>query len=261
MNVKKLLYFFWALISFALNGESLSAKIISPRESLTNSQKYFDRGYYGEAVKSLSKLSITRDFDNADDMKQALKIRAISYCELKEKAQAIDSIKELLSIDPKFRFDPFETPKEVLEIAADEIKLIEEKNEKLANIGNENLSKVTENIDLSPPPAQFKNEKGSLTYAFLPFGINHFYKKSFIKGSIYSSLEAAGLIANIGAFWWKQNYLDSFGSSRLNEGSQKKAFDLAQTIQYIGLGLFLGAFTASVVDALVEYFRFEAQNS
>ncbi|MCA9507879.1 MAG: hypothetical protein KC505_05610 [Myxococcales bacterium] len=223
----------------------------SPKEHLHSATTLFNRGHYKQAIEQLSDIDVRKDFDDSDDMKIALKIRAISLNESGDKTGAIENIRELYFLDPHYRFDAFDTPSDVMQLAERELKVIEEKNKQLASIKISQplvnaQAKTQQKINLTKPKMPISN-------TLFPFGINHYLLNSPIKASVYLSLQGLSLLGNIGAYWWKQSYLDEFGSSRLSKPEYKSRFEAAQIIQYVALGTFVVSLGASIVDALITY--------
>lgn len=236
----------WPLLTLFL-ALSLNATK-SPRELLRQSSELFDEGRYGEALKIIENIDIRSAFDSSEDMKLAFKIRAIAYSQIGQEKEAREIIKELLFIDPNYKFDPFDTPPVVIRLAVEEQKAILEKNERLALVRPN-----TESSAISPPEKKLAiNAPPSFATSLFPFGINHYYLGSPVKGSIYLGLQTLGLAANIGAFWWKQSYLQKFGVARLENNAHKNRFQAAQVVQYVALSTLLVAFGVSVVDAIIE---------
>lgn len=231
----------------------------SPKERLLNGVALFNKGQYGAALAQLKTIDVRKDLDNSDDIKLALKIRAIALNETGDTNGAIENIRELYFLDPNYRFDAFDTPSEVMALALNELKVIEEKNQQLALIkpsipaSPPQTPHVTEKIIIAQPQTPF-------VATLFPFGINHYLLNSPIKGTVYLSLQAFGLAANVGAYWWKQSYLNNFGTSRLENPAHKRRFESAQIIQYVSLGVFAASFTASIIDALINYSKSSAQN-
>lgn len=219
----------------------------SPQEHLALSQRFFDQGKYIQALKELAGLDVRVDFDSSEDMMRALKIRAISYAETNALEQAREAIRELLFIDPSYNFDPFDTPKRVCELAETEAKIIWEKNQQLALLKSQvpQFETPAKNFDIKYKPSFFTT--------MLPFGINHFSLGSTTKGTIYLSLQAASLLANIGAFWWKQSYLEKVFVPRLASSEDKRNFQAAQITQYVALSTLLAALTVSIIDAMISF--------
>jgi hypothetical protein len=209
---------------------------LSPRELLATSQALFDQGHYDKALQILKNINIKRDFDSSEEIMNALKIQAISLTQLKDINAAQQIIREIFFIDPNYVFDPFDTPKRVVELAEVEAKNIKEKNQQLKNI--------------TIMPVAEKAKSSFLARNFLPLGFN-FYDYSKTKSIVYFSLQTTSLIANISAFWWKQRYLESFGSSRLIDNKYKNNFNRLQITQYLSLSLFLATFTVSIIDAII----------
>jgi tetratricopeptide (TPR) repeat protein len=235
-----LLSIFTAYINFSLHAET------SAHDLLVHSQARFDQGNYAKALEALAKLNVRLDFDSSEDMITALKIRAISYSQTKQISLAEEAIRELLFIDPKYNFDLFDTPKIVVEIAEREAKIIADKNKQLALVKiPAPIHNITQNLDL--------NKKTGFLTIFLPFGLNHYYLKAPTKALTYFSLQAFGVAANIGAFWWKQSYLEKLGSPRLEHIADRSKFQVAQITQYIALSTLLAAFTVSIIDAMISY--------
>ncbi len=220
----------------------------STKESLASALVFFNKDNCKSALKELSGIDVSTAFDNSDDMKLALKIRVTCSSELGDEKTAQESIQELYSIDPQYRFNAFDTPASVIELANKEVQKIEAKNKELALLTKKDSPSKTaaKTIVISPP------QKPKIGTALFPFGINHYLMNAPLKGSIYLSLQSLGLLANIGAFWWKQSYLHSFGSSRLLNAQEKNAFNTAQNIQYIALGTFITALGVSIIDALLQ---------
>ena len=96
----------------------------SAQEYLSLSQTYFNQGKYSKALQELAGLDVRIAFDSSEDMINALKIRAISYAETNALEQAREAIRELLFIDATYKFDPFDTPKRVCELAETESRII-----------------------------------------------------------------------------------------------------------------------------------------
>lgn len=223
--------------------QAVALEASTAKEKLLASINAFDRGQYQEALKLLADIDIRDDLDDSDDMKMAFRVRAISYAETKDELRAEETIRELLFLDPNYKFDLFDTPALVVQMAQKEKDLIKEKNKHLATLTN---------IE-APKPAPLILEKPGMGKAFLPFGLNHFYTDSEIKGGIYLSVQSLGLLTNIAAFWWKQSYLNSFGGHRLLEPELRGSFNTAQIMQYVGLGALIGGFVVSVIDALIQF--------
>jgi len=219
----------------------------SAQEMLAQSQAHFDQGQYAKALRALADLDVRVDLDSSEDMMRALKIRAISYAETNAIAQARDTVRELLFIDPDYKFDLFDTPKRVVELAQAESKIIYEKNQRLALVKNQ-VPRFEELEKIIQP-----KYKPSFFTMFLPFGINHFSMGSFTKGTIYLSVQAASLLTNVGAFWWKQSYLEKAFTPRLASPNDKKNFQAAQITQYVALSTLLAACAVSIIDALIGF--------
>lgn len=237
---------FFTLMFFCMTG--LSVITSSPQALLQESQTRFNQGQYESALQALKSLNIARDFDNSEDMLIAFKIKAISLAQQDKLEQAKEIIRELLFIDPDYKFDPFDTPTLVLKLAQSEGQQIAEKNKSIAIARDQVTSLVN-------PPIIEKvvvvEKKPNFLVSFLPFGFNHYYLGSKTKGSIYLSLQAASLLTNITAYWWKQSCLESFGSNRLSDISKRSHFSIAQQTQYIALGTLVAALTVSIIDALI----------
>lgn len=219
----------------------------SAQEFLAQSQSHFDQGQYAKALRALADLDVRIDLDSSEDMMRALKIRAISYAETNAIAQARETIKELLFIDPNYKFDLFDTPQRVVELADEESKIILEKNQELALVKNQ-VPRIEE-----PEKIITVKYKPSFFTTILPFGINHFSLGSPTKGSIYLSLQAVSLLTNIGAFWWKQSYLEKAFVPRLTSQNDKKRFQTAQITQYVALSTLLASLTVSIIDAMIGF--------
>lgn len=219
----------------------------SAQQHLAQSQLFFDQGKYAQALQELKSLDVRVDFDSSEDMMRALKIRAISYAETNDLVQARETIRELLFIDPAYSFDPFDTPKRVCELAQTESKEIWEKNQQLALLKSQvpRFIAPEKTLDLKYKPSFFTT--------FLPFGINHFSVGSTTKGTVYLSLQAVSLFANIGAYWWKQSYLEKVFVPRLASPHDKRNFHAAQITQYVALSTLLAALTVSIIDAMIGF--------
>lgn len=231
----------------------------TPRERLLAGVQLFDKGQYEAALRILSLIDVRKDLDNSDDMKLALKIRAISFSETGDNQGSAESIRELYFLDPNYRFDAFDTPSAVVELATRELSIIEQKNQQLALI-----KPVSEPVVEAKPlligEKIISKPKNNLATTLFPFGINHYLLNKPLKGSIYLSLQALSLAANIGSYWWKQSYLSTFGASRLENSTNRTGFNTAQTFQYIALGAFVTALGASIVDALIDYAKSSSQS-
>lgn len=221
----------------------------SAQQVLEKSRASFDRGHYSEALKSLYMLNIKSDLDNSDDMKLAFKIKAIAHHALHEEEKSKEAIRELLFMDPDYQFNPFDTPEALVILAKAEQKAIEKKNEHLALVRENNLEVAIK--DSFMPKDNFLTPKPKLVSTLFPFGINHFYQSSPVKGGVYLGLESLGIALNIGAFWWKQSYLTRFGEPKLQDMSNLKHFETAQVIQYVALGSTLLFYVISVIDAFI----------
>lgn len=244
------------LVILVIIGLSSTTNASSKREQLLESNALFDKGQYKKALNALANINVRTDFDSSDDMKLALKIRAIAYEETGDRPHARESIRELFFLEPTYVFDPFDTPQAVVTLAQQEKLAIEEKNKRLATIKSEteNAKEMPAIETAASPPEEkivFIERRPSAVTTLFPLGINHFYLRSPVKGSIYLSLQTLGLAANITAFWWKQSYLDSFGSRQLKDPSYRDRFYTIQIIQYVGLGTWIASFAISVVDALI----------
>lgn len=249
---------FLMLIFTTLCTTSLMATLDRAKDRLAASLTHFDKGQYQQALKQLQEVHVQKDFDSSDDMKLALKIRAIAYDEIGDVVQAKEAIRELLFLDPAYKFDAFDTPARVVSLADQERVAIEYKNKQLATV----KGKIEQNVQKITPPKKsdfYVVEKPKIITTLFPLGLNHYYLSSPIKGGIYLSTQVLGLAANIGAFWWKQSYLKKFGSSDLKHLSYENRFHTAQTIQYIGLGAMITGYAVSVIDALIRFQFMPAQ--
>lgn len=227
-----------------------------PKTTLAMASSHFDRGNFKEALLVLNTLDIHADLDSSDDMKLAFKIRAISYHAVNDEKNALETIKELLFLDPDYTFDPFDTPAPVVKLAQQQKALIEEKNKQLASIRTDNNSQEHRNDQLErrlviAPPHP--------VVTLFPLGINHFYLQSPTKGATYLSLQLIGLATNIGGFWWKRSYLDGFGSSHLKDEAMHARFETAQVVQWVGFTALLLSFSVSVIDAVLSLKKTPAQ--
>ena len=234
------IYFFSMILIFA---SQISAGP-SAQDLLSQSQIRFDHGEYSKALELLKNLDIRHDFDSSEDMITAFKIRAISYTETKDLERAKETIRELLFIDPDYKFDLFDTPKSVVVLAEAEAKEIFEKNKLLQQVKTQEISK---NLDLSYKP------KVSFFTTLLPLGLNHYYLGNSLKGTVYLSIQTASLAANIGAFWWKQSYLTAYGIPRLKSYEDRFKFNAAQITQYVALSTLIAALGVSIIDAMISY--------
>lgn len=222
----------------------------SAQERLASALDLFNKDKCSLALNLIKTLDVRKDLDNSDDMKLALKIRAICASEMKKEQEAQESIQELYFIDAGYNFSPFDTPAAVIELATRERKKIEDKNKQLATLSAKTANSPT--LTVASQTIKVPSIEVKTSTALFPFGINHYLMNAPLKGTIYLSVQSLGLLANIGAFWWKQSYLDSFGSSRLMNASEKNSFTAAQTIQYIALGTFIAALGVSMIDALLQ---------
>ncbi|HXW52606.1 MAG TPA: hypothetical protein VEL47_00745 [Myxococcota bacterium] len=229
----------------------------SAKEALHESATQFDKGHYKKALLLLKSINIRSDLDSSDDMKLAFKIRAICYEETGDVPHAQETLRDLLFLDPSYQFDPFDTPTSVLELAEQERALIDKKNQQMASKKIE--AQASQKLDEQKPLVEleknslFVERKPRFVTTLFPAGLNHFYLGSPIKGGIYLSLQTLGLGTNILAYWWKQSYLQSFGSGLLKDQNNRGRFETAQMIQYIGLGAMLIGYGASVIDAVLEW--------
>ncbi len=214
----------------------------SPQELLQQSQTYFDQGNYTKALALLAPLNIRQDFDSSEDMIAAFKIRAVAYAQIGEQERTKEIIKELLFIDPHYKFDPFDTPKSVVDLAEAEAQEIFVKNQRIINAKSQNAQLK------SPPDFSYKP---SFSTVFLPFGLHYYYTGSPTKGSVHLALQTIGLVGNIGAFWWKQSYLEKFGVSRLRAPEDKSRFYAAQITQYVALSMLIGSLGVSIIDGII----------
>lgn len=231
----------------------------SAKERLKESSAYFDKGLYQKALDSIKDIDIRNDFDNSDDMKLAFKIRAISYDQTDNPKEASETIRELYFIDPAYNFDPFDTPESLVLLARKVKTLIDEKSRQLASARNEAHLEQGPLSDNSPPedsPKErtiFIEKKPHAVATLFPLGLNHFYLNSPLRGGIYLSMQTLGLVTNVAAYFWKQSYLDNYGSHRLKSASYQASFETAQMIQYIGFTTIVISYGISVIDALIRY--------
>jgi tetratricopeptide (TPR) repeat protein len=248
-------FFFFCLLT------SLSQALAqSPHELLIKGNEHFNKGEYKEALLSLESINVRKDLDNSEDMKLAFKIRAIAHTQMAEEEKALETIRELYYLDPAHRFDPFETPQAVLDLAEKELKAIESKNARLNSL----KPKASKEEALEEKPSVLEKtvlveKRAPFLTNFIPFGVNHFMQQSPIKGSIYLGLQTASLVTNIAAFWWKESYLNGFDVPRLRDQGYKSRFDAAQTTQYVALGAFVFSLAVSIIDALITYSKSPAQ--
>lgn len=221
---------------------SLTANNNTAKQDLLLSIGNFNKGNYRKAIKNIEHLDIRKHLDNVEDMKLGFKIRAISYEQTGQTELAKKTIKELFFLDPNYNFDPFDSPKSVVEIAKKEKSQILKKSNELLSV--KKSSSESKNI-LMKKPAFVNN--------FFPFGVNHFSLKSPVKGSIYLSLQAAGVVTNVLSFWWKQSYLSGFNSPRLIRDEARNKFNAVQAVQFVGLGIALVGYVVSVIDAMITH--------
>ena len=93
-------------------------------------------------------------------------------------------------------------------------------------------------------------EKNYYIFNFTPFGLGQFQNGQPVKGSIFLSLQALSLAANIGSYFGIELLRGADGKfSSKNLGTAK---DL-RTIQYGSLAVFAAIYLWSVIDALVHY--------
>lgn len=225
---------------------------VNAKESLQKSVALFDKGQYEKALEQLQNINIRSDFDNSDDIELAYKIRAIAYAETGQKIKAREVIRELFFLNENYIFDPFDTPTSVIELAHQEKAVIEQKNKYLASVKSEAQEEKAIAGNKEEKIIFIEKKLPAFTTLF-PFGINHFLENSKLSGSIYLSAQALSLGINIAAFWWKESYLDGFGSSHLLDPQSSTKFKTAQMLQYIGLGGLLISYCASIIDALIRF--------
>jgi hypothetical protein len=236
---------FWLLIA-VLNSQNSFASS-KGKMVLTDSENHFNRGNYKDALDAIKSINIHNDLDNSDEIKLALKIKAIAYFLLGEEKMAVESIHDLYYLDPAYVFDPFDTPPPLVKLANQQKEIIKQKNQELLEIKALNMKKMNK---ITKETIMVEN-RPSLMVSLLPFGMNHFYLESPFKGGVYASLQGAGLLANIGAYWWKQSYLLGNGRVSLKRSTIEKNFAVAQYIQWTAFA-FLGlSFAISVIDALL----------
>lgn len=212
-------------------------------------QDHFEKDRCKEAIKLLKNIDPKIDLENAETMINIYKIKAICYFEIGDLINAKNAIKELYLIDPNFTFDAFSTPKEVVDLANIEKKMIEEKSLKLTNEKMDFFKRENNNsINLI-------KEKKILPFgtSLFPFGINHYLLEHKIKGPIYLFSQSLLLATNISSFLVKQSYFKGFGIYELADLNNEKKFSQAQNIQFISLGAFLMIYTVSVIDALANF--------
>jgi hypothetical protein len=239
------------LVSLALCSSFTARASLSAKESLALASSHFDKGQYKNALDAIKSLNVRNDLDNSDEMKLAFKIRAIAFEQTGDQKSAVETIRELFFLDSNYNFDPFDTPISVVKLAQQEKSLIDEKNKHLAAIKTTNPENSPQQIPIKQSIALEKRPHASVT--LFPFGINHFYLGAPFKGGVYLSLQALGLLTNIGAFWWKQSYLETFGRPHLKEESYRGRFETAQIVQYLGFSTLILSFSISVIDALISF--------
>lgn len=255
-----------AILVFFFTFAKASHPVTSAKELLNSSSAHFDKGQYKKALELIAFIDIRSDFDSSDDMKLAFKIRAIAYEQTGDIKRASETIRELFFIDPSYKFDPFDTPKTVVALAHKEKMAIDEKNQHLASAKNEaqlelGLTKRA-TVEKEPLPERtnlFIEKRPHMVTTLFPLGLNHFYLSSPTRGGIYLSLQSLSLATNIAAFWWKQSYLDGFGTHRLKDKSLQGRFETAQLIQYIALGAMIVTYGTSVVDAVIRFLNTPSQ--
>lgn len=235
---------------FLINFLLFKAILATPQKDVfLKAQDHFEKDRCREAIKLLKSIDPKIDLENTEIMINIYKIKAICYFELKDLINSKNAIKEIYLIDPNFTFDAFSTPKEVVDLANIEKKMIEEKSLKLTN---EKLDFLREENNNSINLIKEKKILPMGTSLF-PLGINHYLLEHKIKGPIYLLSQSFFLAANISSFFVKQSYFKGFGIYELEDLKNEKKFIRAQNIQFISLGAFLMIYTISVIDAFVNF--------
>ena len=239
MNYKKIIIIFSCYFySFLLVGMPVQ----QAKEILAYSKSKFDNGHYTQALKKLNLLDIRKDLDNYDDIKKAYEIIIISYWQTHQIDKSKQAIKDLLLMDENAHLEEFTTPPALLDIFKEEQKKITEKKVAISN-------------QLPLSPANTLKESINLPTMFLPLGANQYSLKQNNKALTYLILQSSFLGINIGAFWWKQSYINKFSHKDLKKNEYKQPVNTTQIIQFSALAAFLLTYGISVGDALVQYYN------
>jgi hypothetical protein len=245
------------LLVFAL---SHMPALSNHKEQLKQSQTLSNLGKFQEALDALAGIKVRESFESPEEMIMALEIKAMAYFATHRLDECKAAIEELFLVNADYEPDPFKLVPKLMEMAEREKEAIALKNRRLAQVKNEITLPSQENLvsNMSMAPSGLEKSiktKPPLALAFFPFGVNQFYLDSPKSGVAYLSLQTLFLASNITGFWWKQSYLSHAGSNYLADAGNRRKFETAQVVQYVGLAGLVLTYGVSVVDALVKNMR------
>lgn len=222
------------------------------QSTLKQSHRAFNQGNYAEAVQLLQKIDLRTNLESIEDLTLAYEILAVAQYSLNKIDESRKALQDLLTINSAWN-DLFRLPPPVAKMAEEEKEAINQKNQKLQEVKNI-LNLPKENSTAIKPTTKgnvtqdLVIKKPSKALSLLPFGLNHFAYQDKLNGTIFLSWQAASLLGNIGAFWWKQSYFTGILTPSIRDNKKLNAFNRAQTLQHaMLLSLAIGYGTSLVI--------------
>ena len=205
---------------------------------LKQAKAAFQKNDCKAVIQLVGNRDLSREMEDESQFTEAYRLLAICYFRSGLSLEAERELKNLLFIKPNYELDGFSTPPPLLNTFQELKKQTLEKSKE--------LEKAKEKASDKPLMTEKETvyRRNSITLRFLPFGLSQFENSQTTKGALLAAAQTSFLGANVGLYWWKRSMMPTSPYNLSN-------YNLAQNLQFVALGAFLGAYLYGVVDAFL----------
>ncbi len=229
---------FACLLGFSAFSQTASDN--TKKTSLKQASFWFEKRNCTHVIQILNEKKLTEELEDESQFVQRYHMLGVCYFQLGNKKNAETEFNELLFIQPNFELDPFITPPPLLDLFNQLKNNIKAKSQELELAKEKAIDKPQIN------ESRTIYKKNSIIPAFAPFGLGQFQNGETTKGIILAATQISMLSGNIGFYWWKRSFNNTPGTN-----STLEQYNLAQTLQFAALGVFLAVYIYSVTDAIL----------
>ncbi len=208
-------------------------------------------------------LEPTSKFSNAKDERKARTLLGVGlYFEAQQVTDATRRKKLLdgaesqflaiLRKDPDHSLNPLIYPASIIELF-EAVK--EEHADELDKIRASRADKGDGAAQHGLQTVYIERDVGIHNYAvnYLPFGLGQFQNHENVQGTLFATSQVLALGLNMTSYWMIESLRSADGYYDPGPGNAAETARNWRVMQYVGLGVFVGIYAWSVIDALVDY--------
>lgn len=213
-----------------------SRRVKSPELALTLAESAFEYRDFAKVIEFLDPWVHPPQILDPEKLQKARELLGISHHLLGRPDRAKEEFEQVLLQNPDHALDAFVVPPAV-------IATFEEVKEAMRTLLERRRRELTEAAE----GLSRRDLRGTHPLSvFAPFGLSHFLvldRPAY--GSLWLLTQVLGLGANVGGYWVARSIMDDTG---VVLPANESGYQAANTLQYVGLGLFLASWAASALQ-------------